>query len=185
MWSCEVGHLLVDWARPREVHRKLPSSVGHRSTRCQIQTFFLSGRLKKIDPAQIAFLHQAQIKKKVYKIKKFPLHADPLELYLRKMWTNIELMSSEFYFDAHDLSFPHKIYVTASTCWNYRKPNKNLYWSGPSEKFLFSFHLWNLITKRLFPRVRSTNQMLEVLEIPKTDSPTLHELGWCKRTRFF
>ena len=26
-----------------------------------------------IDPAQIAFLHQSQIKKKVYKIKKFPL----------------------------------------------------------------------------------------------------------------
>ena len=85
------------------------------------------------------------------------------------MWTNIEYMSSDFYLDAHDLSFPHKIYVTASTCWNYRKPNKNLYWSGPSEKFLFSFHLWNLITKRLFPRVRSTNQMFEVLEIPKTE----------------
>ena len=143
MWSCEVGHLLVDWARPREVHRKLPSSVGHRSTRCQIQTFFLSGRLKMIDPAQIAFLHQSQIKKRFTKLRNFPCRSTRT---LPRMSANIELMSSEFYFDAHDLSFPHKVYVTASTCWNYRKPNKNLYWSGPSEKFLFSFHLWNLIT---------------------------------------
>ena len=121
-------------------------------------------------------------KKRFTKLRNFPCRSTRT---LPRMSANIELMSSEFYFDAHDLSFPHKVYVTASTCWNYRKPNKNLYWSGPSEKFLFSFHLWNLITKRLFPRVRSTNQMLEVLEIPKTDSPTLHELGWCKRTRFF
>ena len=181
LWSCEVSHFLVDWAHPREAHRKLPSFLGHRSTRCQIQTFFK--RKTKNDWACPNCLSPSVADQKRFtNLKKSPSTSITT---LPRMWTNKELMSSEFYFDAHDLSFQHKIYVTASLCWNYRKPNKNLYWSGPSAKFLFSLHLWNLITKRLFPRVRSTNQMFEVLEITKTDSPTLHELGWCKHTGCF